>query len=180
MPGAAPFSGFSTWDSPVLTDDPKVPHSSNRCPWNDVLETFWFLKSDSDNWFCLCYLILIWFLIVFGSGSLIRITGSVSAIWFWVPKFSVCFDLDIWRWFWYPGRRCYIAGSVSAMWYLIRHLEPPPSPVSLTSSARATAHNSSMWTYFYFLFLCHMSTSGFEVICKVTSYPKGHLLVILS
>ena len=25
-----------------------------------------------------------------------------------------------------------------------------------------------------------MSTSGFEVICKVTSFPKGHLLVIHS
>jgi uncharacterized membrane protein YdbT with pleckstrin-like domain len=37
------------------------------------------------------------------------------------------------------------------------------------------AHNSTMWTYFYFLFLCHMSTSGFEVICTVTSCLKGHL-----
>jgi hypothetical protein len=42
------------------------------------------------------------------------------------------------------------------------------------------AHNSSMWTYLYFLFLCHMSTSGFEVICKVTSCLKGNFLVILS
>jgi hypothetical protein len=31
------------------------------------------------------------------------------------------------------------------------------------------AHNSTLWTYFYFLFLCHMSTSGLEVICAVTS-----------
>ena len=37
------------------------------------------------------------------------------------------------------------------------------------------AHNSSMWTYFYFLFVCHMSTSGFDVICTVTSCLKGHL-----
>ena len=37
------------------------------------------------------------------------------------------------------------------------------------------AHNVTMWTYFYFLFLCHMFTSGFEVICTVTSCLKGHL-----
>ena len=41
------------------------------------------------------------------------------------------------------------------------------------------AHNSSMWTYFYFLFLCHMSTSDLYVICTVTSCLEGHLLVIL-
>jgi hypothetical protein len=33
-----------------------------------------------------------------------------------------------------------------------------------------------MWTYFYFLFF-HMFTSGFEVICKVTSCLKGLVLV---
>jgi hypothetical protein len=37
------------------------------------------------------------------------------------------------------------------------------------------AHNVTMWTHFYFLFLCHMFTSGFEVICTVTSCLKGHL-----
>jgi hypothetical protein len=34
------------------------------------------------------------------------------------------------------------------------------------------AHNFSMWTYFYFLFLCHMSSSGFEAICKVQGVAK--------
>jgi hypothetical protein len=38
-----------------------------------------------------------------------------------------------------------------------------------------TAHNSTMWKYFYFLFLYHISASGFEVICTVTSCLKGHL-----
>jgi hypothetical protein len=32
----------------------------------------------------------------------------------------------------------------------------------------------------YFLFLCHMSTSGFEVLYTVTYSLKGHVLVILS
>jgi hypothetical protein len=43
-----------------------------------------------------------------------------------------------------------------------------------------SAQNSSMWTYFHFLFLCHMSTSGFEVLYTVTFSLKGHVLVILS
>jgi hypothetical protein len=51
---------------------------------------------------------------------------------------------------------------------------------SLLCAMCNAAHNSSMWTYFYFLFPCPMSTSGFEFICKVTSCVKGHFSVILS